>query len=376
MGEDAELDEEMADEEDEEDEEEEEDTDVNPLSPEGSSLGESGEDELAEVEDDEGPGEEYEYEYEEEEEEDQGATFDRIILQSNPGFLRQIQQVLQHGVRLRAAGYNIEDGASSGRRDPRRYRLRRRLQELPSRPYKEGTRLLNSGEFGQVDDPRCRKRRYEGAKTVTRFARFRELGWKRQSTLGITKRWLPGPEEGKVVAQYDRHVYSGQFSHDGTFFYTAAQDFKCRMYQTLNPANRFDWKLYKVRFALFSWLIFRPFVGKLDDGLSRMLHCPMITSSWHTLPSLPVYTLHERDQHLPWKLMPVNRGKTDSVPMKVRRSSISVDTTVPDGSPPSSTERNNEWAQTLESGLCDLVPMAENLSLAPLISVFMVSAPQ
>jgi hypothetical protein len=252
MQEDAELDEEMADEEEEEEEDDDDETDINPLSPDGDYYGESGEEEEAEIEGGEGPGEEYEYEEEEEDEyEDQGATFDRIILQSNPGFLRQIQQVLQHGVRLRAAGYNADDDTSTGRRDPRRYRVRRRLQELPSRPYKEGKRLLNSGEFGEVDDPRCRKRRYEGAKTVTRFARFRELGWKRQSTLGITKRWLPGPEEGKVVAQYDRHVYSGQFSHDGTFFYTAAQDFKCRMYQTLNPANRFDWKLYKV-YSLFT----------------------------------------------------------------------------------------------------------------------------
>jgi hypothetical protein len=74
--------------------------------------------------------------------------------------------------------------------------------------------------------------------------------------------------------------------------------------------------------------------------------------------------------------MPVNHGKTVLVPMRIRRSLISVDTTAPDVSPPLSIERNNEWAQILEYGLCDSVPMAENLSLARPISVFMVSISQ
>jgi hypothetical protein len=176
-------------------------------------------------------------------EEEGVAAVERILLQSHPDFLRRIRQVLEQGVRRRATAYNDDDGAENSRR--RSYR-RRRIQDLPPPPYKAGKRLLTSGEFGEVDDSRCRKRMYEGPKTVTQFARFRELGWKRESTLAITKKWLPQETEGKVVAQYDRHVYSGQFSHDGTFFYTAAQDFKCRVYQTLDPASPDDWKLCKV----------------------------------------------------------------------------------------------------------------------------------
>jgi len=228
-------DEETEDEDEDEDLDEEHD-DPNPLRPPVGSYGN-----VPVLEEDE--------EEEEEEEEEEGyeeasvANLERILLQSHPGFLRQIQQILAHGFHERD-----DDGEASNR--PRRQVRRRRIQDLPPLPYKAGKRLLNSGQFGEIDDPRCRKRRYEGAKTVTQFARFRELGRKRGSTLSITKRWLPGSEQGKIVAQYDRHVYSGQFSHDGTFFYTASQDFKCRMYQTLNPGCPSDWKLYKVHHIL------------------------------------------------------------------------------------------------------------------------------
>ena len=64
--------------------------------------------------------------------------------------------------------------------------------------------------------------------------------------LAISKNWLPQENNGKLVAKNEWRVYSGQFSHDGSFFYTAGQDFKCRLYQTPNPANPADWKLYKV----------------------------------------------------------------------------------------------------------------------------------
>jgi hypothetical protein len=166
------------------------------------------------------------------------ADLERILLQSNPGFLRQIQQVLQHGIRMRGSSSSFEDLPST--------RRRRRLQELPPLPYEAGKHLLYSGEFGEIDDRIAKKRRYESPRTLTQFARFRELGWRRESTLAISKKWLPAESKGRMVAHYERYVYSGQFSHDGSFFYTASQDFKCRMYQTLNPANPRDWKLYKV----------------------------------------------------------------------------------------------------------------------------------
>jgi hypothetical protein len=106
--------------------------------------------------------------------------------------------------------------------------------------------LAHSGEFGTVDDRGGRKRRFEGPRTINQLTRFREMGWRRESLLPLSKGWLPTERMGRLIAKYDRHVYSGQFSHDGGFFYTAAQDFRCRMYSTLNPSNPRDWKLYKV----------------------------------------------------------------------------------------------------------------------------------
>lgn len=175
----------------------------------------------------------------EEENESEDDQVERILLQNNPGLLRRIQQVLQHGMRSGGGrGGLFED-------EPPQRRRRRQL-DLPPVPYAAGKRLLNSGEFGPVDDPNPKRRRYESPRTVTQFSRFRELGYKRENPIYFTRKWIPPKDQGRMVAQYDRHVYSGQFSHDGSFFYTAAQDFKCRMYSTPNPANPRDWKLYKV----------------------------------------------------------------------------------------------------------------------------------
>jgi len=174
---------------------------------------------------------------EEEDEDDSGIQFDRILFEANPGLLRQIQQVLQRGLGLRSSDAFDEP-------PPRRRRERR--FEVPQVPSEAGKRLLYSGEFGEIDDSTTMKRRYEKAKNMSQFARLRELGWKRSSTISITKKWLPQEARGELVQQYNRHVYSGQFSHDGSFFYTAGQDFQCRMYSTPNPADPKDWRLYKV----------------------------------------------------------------------------------------------------------------------------------
>jgi hypothetical protein len=181
---------------------------------------------------------------EDETDRDKQADVERILLQSHPGLLRQIQQVLQHGIGIRSNTQSYEERQNR--------RTRQRLQEIPATPYPAGKHLLNSSEFGEIDDRRAKKRRYEKARTITQLARFREMGWRKESILPLSKGWLPPPDQGRIVAQYDRHIYSGQFSHDGSFFYTASQDFKCRMYEILNPSNLRDWKLYKVQ---PSWIL-------------------------------------------------------------------------------------------------------------------------
>lgn len=63
---------------------------------------------------------------------------------------------------------------------------------------------------------------------------------------------IPSSVADKII-HYDARSYSGQFSDDGNFFFSCAQDFKVRMYDTSNP---YEWKYYKtVRYPLGQWTI-------------------------------------------------------------------------------------------------------------------------
>lgn len=324
----------------------------------------------------------YDEEDEEEEEEVVELNIDHVLRQQDPHFLRQIQQALQRTISGRTnatpgggggggGGHNHHISSVSTRSNParRNHRSRRLLQDIPPIPFPEGKRLINSGEFGAIDDRTHKRRRFEGACTVTQFARYRELGAssKRASTIAITKRWLPKETSGRIVAQYDRHVYSGQFSHDGSFFYTASQDFKCRMYSTPNPAVPHDWTLYKVpplspSTISLPLLIDRLCVERLDGGQLQMRHYRTIIASWHTRQLHPAYTLRAQDQPRQWKLMPESPGKTVLARTKIKPSSISVLT-------PAWGEVHHGmvlilnakgWISEPESGVYDSVPMEEN----------------
>lgn len=55
------------------------------------------------------------------------------------------------------------------------------------------------------------------------------------------------------IIHYDSRCYSGQFSDDGNFFYSCAQNFKVRLYDTSNPH---EWKYYKtVEYPFGQWTI-------------------------------------------------------------------------------------------------------------------------
>jgi WD repeat-containing protein 23 len=57
----------------------------------------------------------------------------------------------------------------------------------------------------------------------------------------------------ETVIHHDQPVYGGQFSDDGSFFYSFCQDFQVRMYDTTNP---FNWMHYKtVRYPWPGWTI-------------------------------------------------------------------------------------------------------------------------
>jgi len=56
-----------------------------------------------------------------------------------------------------------------------------------------------------------------------------------------------------TIIHYNARCYSGQFSDDGNFFFSCAQDFRVRMYDTSNP---YDWKYYKsVVYPYGQWTI-------------------------------------------------------------------------------------------------------------------------
>ena len=63
---------------------------------------------------------------------------------------------------------------------------------------------------------------------------------------------LPCSKADRII-HYGSRCYSGQFSDDGNFFFSCAQDFKVRMYDTSNP---YAWKYYKtVIYPYGQWTI-------------------------------------------------------------------------------------------------------------------------
>lgn len=56
-----------------------------------------------------------------------------------------------------------------------------------------------------------------------------------------------------TIIQFYNPVYSGQFSNDGTFFFSVNKDFKVHMYDTSNPYN---WRYYKtVSYPFGRWTL-------------------------------------------------------------------------------------------------------------------------
>lgn len=76
----------------------------------------------------------------------------------------------------------------------------------------------------------------------------------------ISVKGLIPSSNADTIIHYDKRCYSGQFSDDGNFFFSCAQDFKVRMYDTSNP---YKWKYYKtVVYPYGQWTI-------TDASLSR-----------------------------------------------------------------------------------------------------------
>ncbi|KAI4206775.1 MAG: hypothetical protein LQ348_000843 [Seirophora lacunosa] len=126
-------------------------------------------------------------------------------------------------------------------------RLRRRTKRsstsVPTVPSEFGQRLMASGTFGenQYYEDKLRKRK----ERLVRRLMYRELGIQSVTPNRLNKLISQGlipSSNADTIIHYDARCYSGQFSDDGNFFFSCAQDFKVRMYDTSNP---YKWKYYK-----------------------------------------------------------------------------------------------------------------------------------
>lgn len=102
---------------------------------------------------------------------------------------------------------------------------------------------MESGNFGLNE----RKRdTYTRKKKLAHRTMMRELGlgspgMERSNNKLISHDMIPSTKADMIINYNDR-CYSGQFSDDGNFFFSCAQDFRVRMYDTSNP---YKWKYYK-----------------------------------------------------------------------------------------------------------------------------------
>ncbi len=121
-------------------------------------------------------------------------------------------------------------------------------------PSDEGKELMNTGPFGSNHRPEdSLKRKKRLAYSVLQ----RELGLgstgRQNNANRLMKQDMIPSSAPDTIIHYNARCYSGQFSDDGNFFFSCAQDFKVRMYDTSNP---YDWKYYKsVLYPYGQWTI-------------------------------------------------------------------------------------------------------------------------
>lgn len=128
--------------------------------------------------------------------------------------------------------------------------------QFPAVPSEAGRALMESGTFGTNEREDGQVRFATRKKLAARIMR-RELGLeapgKQRSTNRLAAQSLLPSSKADLIIHYSNRCYSGQFSDDGNFFFSCAQDFRVRMYDTSNP---YDWKYYKtVVYPYGQWTI-------------------------------------------------------------------------------------------------------------------------
>jgi WD repeat-containing protein 23 len=177
-------------------------------------------------------------------------TRDQIMQLLGHAGLGRIDFTPRGGLRRRRIDEDEEeDGEDSGPNTGHDPRTRRRggprgrdlYEKVPS---EQGKELMQAGNFGS--NPRKEntiKRKKRLAYDILR----RELGagsdGRQKNATRLLKQDMIPESVADTIIHYNARCYSGQFSDDGNFFFSCAQDFRVRMYDTSNP---YDWKYYKV----------------------------------------------------------------------------------------------------------------------------------
>ncbi|KAL6712471.1 hypothetical protein ACN47E_000348 [Coniothyrium glycines] len=142
------------------------------------------------------------------------------------------------------AGNAVGSGRTSGRR--RRPRGSAAYEKVPS---DQGRDLMQTGSFGA--NPR-REDTIERKKRLAYNIMQRELGLgsdgRQKNSTRLLKQNLIPESVADTIIHYNARCYSGQFSDDGNFFFSCAQDFRSVVYPygqwtitdaSLSPDNRF-----------------------------------------------------------------------------------------------------------------------------------------
>ncbi|KAK3172491.1 hypothetical protein OEA41_005813 [Lepraria neglecta] len=157
------------------------------------------------------------------------------------------------GITLQIDEDELDDGIGIlGSR--RRRRARSTKNQFPAVPSEVGQELMDGGVFGTSEYYRDSLRKRN--KRLARKLMSRELGndrnYSTRATSAVSQGMIPSSNADTII-HYNSRCYSGQFSEDGNFFFSCAQDFKVRMYDTSNPYN---WKYYKtVLYPFGQWTI-------------------------------------------------------------------------------------------------------------------------
>ncbi|GAA6041985.1 hypothetical protein JCM8097_009131 [Rhodosporidiobolus ruineniae] len=113
------------------------------------------------------------------------------------------------------------------RRNPKQY------YPIIKEPEEAGMRLERSGAFGPVPTKydNSKQAAWTQPQNLAEQLRLRELNIRRPAKTAFGDLMIPN-SAGVEVSQFTSKVYSGQYSSDGRFFYSACQDFRVYIYDT------------------------------------------------------------------------------------------------------------------------------------------------